>query len=66
MLKESIRYWKEIYVFINVSQTLYLFLIEFLRKIGKCARFETFSVNFCYELSRFYLWEPIHDPVSVT
>ena len=55
-------------MFINVSWTFYIFLIEFSRKIGKCARSETdnFSVNFCHVLSLFYLWERIHDPVSVT
>ena len=68
MCSRKVRYWEEIYVFINVSWTLYIFLIEVSRKIGKCARSETddFSVNFCHVLSLFYLWERIHDPVSVT
>ena len=68
MCSRKVRYWEEIYVFINVSWTFYIFLIEFSRKNGKCARSETdnFIVNFCAVLSWFYLWERIHDPVSVT
>ena len=47
-----------------IDGRFYTFLIEFSRKIGKCARSET--DNFCHVLSRVYLWERIrHDPVSV-
>ena len=64
----SVRYWKEIYEFLNVSWTFYIFLIEFSRKIGKNSQFETnnFSVNFSHVHSQFYLWKRIHDPVSAT
>ena len=33
----KVHHWKEIYVFINVSWTFYIFFIEFSRKIGKWA-----------------------------
>ena len=48
---------------------LYIFDRVFKKNIiGKCARSSTgnFSANCCHVLSRFYLWERIHDPVSVT
>ena len=56
LCSRNVRYWKEIYVFTNVSQKFYIFLIEFSRKIGKCARSETdnFSVYFCHVLSGFW------------
>ena len=69
MLKESTLLKGNLCIYKCFIDVLYIFDRVFKKKkIRKCARFEidVFSVNLCHVLSRFYLWERIHDPVIVT
>ena len=64
-----LRHWRTS-ILIHSRRSDYSFLKKIFSEniIGKCARSSTgnFSANCCHVLSRFYLWERIHDPVSVT
>ena len=70
VLKESTLLRGNLCIYKCFMDVLYIFDRVF-KKNWEMRRSETdnsdnFSVNFCHVLSLFYLWERIHDPVSVT
>ena len=68
LCSRKVRYRKEMYLSMNVSQTFYIYIFDRVLKKNWEMRptLDRFSVKFCHELSRFYVCERIHDPVSVT
>ena len=63
LCSRKVQHWNEFNLSMNVSQTFYIFSDRVWEMRPSLDRF---SVNFCHVLSRFYLCERIHDPVTVT